>query len=202
MTKRIAILGLSGVGKSTLIARIREVVPLLHLQASSLIKAEQAYRSQGPDSSEALRTGAVIDNQALMIAAFQREAGTTDLPIIFDGHSVIDGRDGLIEIPSSVFCELGLNGIYFLAADPSVIAERRRTDIGRDRPYRDVATLQKHQEVAAEAARRIALEIGCPYIHISNDGIEHFREFVNAESKKNTENRQNCYKLSPLLFDK
>lgn len=183
MTKRIAILGLSGVGKSTLIGRLREIVPLLHLQASDLIKAEQAYRSQTPDSSESLRKGAVIDNQTLMIAAFQREAAATDLPVIFDGHSVIDGRDGLIEIPSSVFGELGLDEIYFLAAEPSVIAERRRVDTDRTRPYRDVATLQQHQEIASEAARRIAREIGCPYIHISDDGIDHFRDFIIQASR-------------------
>lgn len=67
MKRRIAILGLSGVGKSTLIGKIRDTVPLLHLQASALIKAEQAHREKSPDSSEALRTGAVIDNQLLMV---------------------------------------------------------------------------------------------------------------------------------------
>lgn len=165
-------------GKSTLIGRIRETLPLIHLQASSLIKAEQAYRAQNPDSSEALRTGAVIDNQALMIAAFQREAAMTDLPIVFDGHSVIDGRDGLIEIPSSVFGALELDAICFLAADPYQVAKRRRADVGRERPYRDVATLQGHQEIAEAAARRIAKDIERPFIYVADSRIDRILELI------------------------
>jgi len=178
MSIRVAVLGISGVGKSTLIGKIRETVPLLHLQASGLIKAEQTHRAQGPDSSEALRTGAVIDNQALMVAAFRRRAAATNLPIVFDGHSVIDGRDGLIEIPPSVFGELGLDAICFLAADPHVIAERRRVDVGRERPYRDIATLKAHQEIAEAAARRIASEIDCQFIYITDGKIDGLRELM------------------------
>lgn len=178
MSKRIAILGLSGVGKSTLIGRLRETFPLLHLQSSGLIKAEQAYRAQIPESSEALRTGAVIDNQSLMIAAFRREVAATDLPIVFDGHSVIDGHNGLVEIPSSVFSDLELDAICFLVADPNVIAERRRADVGRERPHHDVATLQHHQIIAEVAARRIAREIGRPYVLIENGEIDPLRKLI------------------------
>lgn len=136
----------------------------MHLQASRLIKADQAYRAQKPDCSEALRTGTAIDDRALMIAAFRREAAATDLPIFFDGHSVIDGRNGLTDIPSWVFGDLELDAICFLADDPCVIAERLRADVGRERPYRDVATLQRLREIAEAAARRIAKEIGRQFI--------------------------------------
>ncbi|BBF70622.1 ATP-binding protein [Sphingomonas bisphenolicum] len=178
MKKRIAILGLSGVGKSTLIGKIRETVPLLHLQASALIKAEQAHRERSPDSSEALRTGAVIDNQLLMIAAYRREAAATDLPIVFDGHSIIDGRDGLIEIPASVFAELELDAIFYMAADPHVIAERRRADVGRERPHRDVATLEQHQHLAEAKARCIAQDLGRPFIFIADGEVSSVLDFV------------------------
>jgi len=178
MNRRIAILGLSGVGKSTLIRRMSVALPLMHLEASGLIKAEQAFRAQNPNSSEALRTGTVINNQALMIAAFQRQSAATDLPIVFDGHSVIDGREGLIEIPSSVFGDLRFDAICFLADDPSVIAERRRADIGRERPYRDVATLQDHQRIAEAAARRIAREIECPFIYIADGKTDQLYDLI------------------------
>ena len=41
-----------------------------------------------------------MDNEDLMIAACRREAQAITLPIIFDGHNVIDGRDGLFGILS------------------------------------------------------------------------------------------------------
>lgn len=172
MKRRVALLGLSGVGKSTLVGRVAAHIPLLHLQAGSLIKAEQQYRAQSPDSSEALRTGPVLDNQALMIAAFERLTRTTTLPVVFDGHSLIDGRDGLIEIPSTVFAALSLDAIAFLAAEPAAIFERRRLDAGRERPARDLATLTLHQNLAKTAARRIADDIGRPFHPLDGDPIE------------------------------
>lgn len=174
MTRRVALLGLSGVGKSTLIGQVAERTPLLHLQASSLIKAEQQHRAKTPDTSEALRTGPVLDNQALMIAAFDRLTRATTLPVVFDGHSLIDGRDGLLEIPSSVFSALGLDAIGFLDADPAAIFERRCRDAGRERPARDAATLAHHQGLAEAAARRIANDIGRPFQRLDGDPIGSF----------------------------
>ena len=175
---RIALLGLSGVGKSTLIGRLRQSVQIVHLQASALIKAEQAYRAQHADSSEALRLGAVMDNQDLMIAAYRREAQATTLPIIFDGHNVIDGRDGLVEIPTSVFRALDLNVICYLSANPEWIAERRQVDVGRARPARDAVTLAEHQRIACTAAERVAGEIGCNFVAIADDKLDQLIELV------------------------
>lgn len=172
MTRRVALLGLSGVGKSTLIGRLKERRPVLHLQASALIKAEQAHREQQSEDSESLRLGAVVDNQALMVAAFQRVAADNALPIVFDGHSVIDGRDGLVEIPSSVFAELEVDTIFYLSADPDTIAARRLADIARDRPIRDAKVLAEHQRVAYETARRIAEKIGCTFIPVADGDID------------------------------
>lgn len=170
MTRRVALLGLSGVGKSTLIGQVAEHTPLLHLQASSLIKAEQAHRAQAQHTSEALRIGPVLDNQALMIAAFDRLTKMATLPIVFDAHSVIDGRNGLLEIPSAVFAPLGLDAICILTAAPSAIFERRRHDTARERPFRDVETLEAQQARAITAAQQIASDIGCPFHHFETDG--------------------------------
>ncbi|AYO81762.1 ATP-binding protein [Methylobacterium brachiatum] len=172
MTKKVALLGLSGVGKTTFVARIQERLPVLHLQASALIKTEQARVAAHSDSSEALRLGAVLDNQSLMIAAFRRISATATLPVIFDAHSVIDGRNGLVEIPSEVFSPLGLAAIFFLKADPIIIAQRRLIDTGRDRPIRTSDLLAEHQAIAQAAAERIAVDIKCTYAEIEGQDIE------------------------------
>lgn len=169
--RRTALLGLSGVGKSTLLRALAERVAFMHLQASDLIKAEQAYRDAQPQSSEALRTGAVLENQALLIAGFHRASKSATTPIVFDGHSIIDGRDGLIEIPGEVFAALDLAAISFLQAAPATIAARRSHDIVRQRPLRDEATLAEHQERAITVARRAAGEIGCPFQILMSDDI-------------------------------
>lgn len=173
MTRCVALLGLSGVGKSTLIGQVATCTPLLHLQASNLIKSEQRRRAHAPDSSEALRTGSVLNNQGLMIAAFERLTRTTTLPVVFDGHSLIDSRDGLLEIPSAVFTALGLDAVAFLAADPAVIFERRRSDAERERPARAPGLLAEHQSLAEAAARRISNDIDRPFYRLDRDTAGH-----------------------------
>lgn len=169
--RRIALLGLSGVGKSTLLEALAKRVAFMHLQASDLIKAEQAYRDAQPQSSEALRTGAVLENQTLLIAGFNRAAESATVPIVFDGHSIIDGRDGPVEIPDEIFAALDLAAISFLRADPATIAARRNHDTFRQRPLRDEATLAEHQERAIAVARRAADTIGCPFQLLVSDDI-------------------------------
>lgn len=169
MTRRVALLGLSGVGKSTLISEVAKRIPLLHLQASNLIKAEQAYREQTQESSEALRAGPVLDNQALMVAAFDRLTKGATLPVVFDGHSIIDGRSGLIEIPSSVFAALGLDAICIMTAAPAMIFERRSHDIARERPPRDIQALAAQQALAIANAQRIARDLDRPFYRFEID---------------------------------
>jgi adenylate kinase len=172
MSRRVALLGISGAGKSTLIARLNEIIPVLHLQASALIKAEQARDTHHVASSESLRTGPIVDNQALLMAAFKREAVSAENPIILDGHSVIDGRDGLVEIPSYVFAPLGLDAICFLWVAPEQIADRRLRDTTRERPMRTAEMLAVHQIIAKDAAERIASDIQSPFFVIGDDGLD------------------------------
>ncbi|GBQ49194.1 ATP-binding protein [Komagataeibacter sucrofermentans] len=178
MNRRIALLGLSGAGKSTLIESLKKITPLCHLQASNLIKAEQLLRVGQKASSEELRTGPIVDNQQLLIAAFKREAENSNIPIILDAHSVIDGKDGLVEIPSTVFGALGLDAICFLHVNPAIIVQRRQGDKQRERPLRDVESLTRQQRIAYNAAKRIAADIGCPLTTIEDNNVEKLRYLI------------------------
>lgn len=168
MSRRIALLGLSGVGKTTMLNRLSGRVAFTHLEASRLIKAEQARRSIVAQSSEALRTGPVLDNQALLVAGFKHEARTIDGSIVFDGHSVIDGGNGLIKIPVDVFAPLEIQAICILQAPPADILARRQGDTARARPARSANALAEHQELAIEVARAIAEQLNLPFSLLRN----------------------------------
>lgn len=158
----IAVVGLSGVGKSTLIQRAAMDIDLLHLQASALIKLEQEYRAGSACSSEDLRLGPVLDNQALMLAAFSRLTHGVRSLIVFDGHTIIDGAEGPISIPANVFKALGCTSMVFLWEKPELIAQRRRTDFRRHRPALSPNVLRQHQELAEHAGREICRELDIP----------------------------------------
>ena len=169
MSRRIALLGLSGVGKTTMLNRLSGQIAFTHLEASRLIKAEQARRSIAAQSSEVLRTGPVLDNQALLVAGFKYEARSIDGPIVFDGHSVIDGGNGLIKIPADVFASLELQAMCILQAAPAAILARRQGDTARPRPARLVEALAEHQEKAIEVARAIAEQLNLPFSLLGNE---------------------------------
>lgn len=143
--------------------RLAGQIEFTHLEASKLIKAEQVRRSITAQSSEALRTGPVLDNQALLIAGFENEAASISGNIVFDGHSLIDGNSGLIEIPVEVFAALDLDAICVLHAEPADILAHRLRDGTRQRPLRSIEELSEHQARAIYVARAIALQLNYPF---------------------------------------
>ena len=70
---RFTLVGLSGVGKSTLLKKVGKRVSFLHLQASHLIQNELVFQTSVTQTSEQLRNGPIINNQAHLISAFQRK---------------------------------------------------------------------------------------------------------------------------------
>jgi adenylate kinase len=167
--KVIAVLGISGVGKSSLIRLAASHISLLHLTASSLIKAQLA---QAP-TSEQLRAGPVIDNQELMLREFARQIATPEQPlIIFDGHNLIDTATGLLEIPRAVFAELRLNAIIFIEDAPDQIHARRLADKMRERPGRSVAELGEQQSRAIEYAIGLAGGLEIPFHSIQSGDVQ------------------------------
>lgn len=156
----IALAGLSGVGKSTLLENARRRLVFEHLQASDLIKAEK-QEHQGKPVAHDLREGNIDDNQALLISGFMRRAPEEGL-IVLDGHTIIDTPDGLVEISPSVFSAIDVSRFVVLVDDAEKIALRRLSDTRRARPSRSPQELAEHQERSVLAAYRAALALRVP----------------------------------------
>jgi len=166
----ILVAGLSGVGKSTAISRIKEL-QFLHLSASELIKEELARNIDQTPTSEELRTGPVLDNQSALIAGFKRRRAGWEGAVLFDAHLVIDTGPELLTLPIEVFDATSVDGILLLEERPEVIAERRKRDDRRRRPDRLIAELTQHQERQQERATEIATELTVPLIVTNTEGF-------------------------------
>lgn len=163
MTQRvIALLGLSGVGKSTSLEKVGKRVSFLHLQASQLIQDELVSQTSVTRTSEELRNGPIIDNQTHLINAFRKETATYNGLIVLDGHVIVDTVDGLVDIPADVFEELGVAHFIVLQELPHRIFKQRLRDATRTRPERTESELAEHQRLSILATTNIALELGCP----------------------------------------
>lgn len=177
--KVIALVGLSGVGKSTLLKKLSDQIEFEHLQASALIKSELKRTQAEIKNSEGLRQGQVIDNQTALVNGFLRATKGMSGLFVLDGHTLIDAGEKLIEIPADVFRQIGVEHMVFLQDDPQKIAERREADRNRKRPKRTVETLVNHQAQAITVAARITLELDIPLSVISSSQHEMLRMCLN-----------------------
>lgn len=157
----VALAGLSGVGKSTLLKEARRRLVFEHLQASDLIRAERQERQGNPIAHDILREGNIDDNQALLISGFMRRAPEEGL-IVLDGHTIIDTPDGLIEISPSVFSAINVSRFVVLVDEVEKIALRRLSDTRRMRPARSHEELAEHQQRSVLSAYRAAIALSVP----------------------------------------
>ncbi|KAF5880555.1 MULTISPECIES: AAA family ATPase [Rhizobium] len=164
--KVVALAGLSGIGKSTLLEDARRRLVFEHLQASDLIKSERQERQGKPVAHDLLREGNIDDNQTLLLSGFMRHAPKEGL-IVLDGHTIIDTPDGLVEISPSIFSAIGVSRFVVLVDDVEKIALRRLSDTRRTRPFRSSEELAEHQERSVLATYRAALALRVPLLIVS-----------------------------------
>lgn len=167
----VAVLGISGVGKTTMVSAFTRRHPWAHsVRASALLKEAAAVTD-----TEALRTASASDihaNQNQLVSAFSDLRRLhPDRHIIFDGHSLIDNNDGLVIVPTAVFINLAPDLIVFLEDNPETILARRLADVGRMRPTRSAEEIAAHQQAAKEAAIRygVALGVSCFVVRPGED---------------------------------
>jgi len=163
MTPRvIALTGVSGVGKSTLIKTLAASIRLEHLQASALIKEGRHASGDAALTQDQLRLVDIDENQQFLVRGFRLKAGTSTGLVILDGHTVIEMDEGLTPIDARVFGAIGIDSMIFLADDPEAITRRRRNDTTRKRPVRSVDNLLRIQEEAESHAATICRELDIP----------------------------------------
>ena len=166
----VAFVGISGVGKSTVLKSLISRFRFQHLQASSIIGEQRSLNSENV-TGDALRVVNIDDNQQMLIDGFARQIDQSASLIVLDGHTIVDTPDGLKEIEPKVFGELGITQFVFLADDPKKIESRRIQDITRNRPVRDHRVLGAHQEAAMLSAFRAALFLKVPLIVVDPSQI-------------------------------
>lgn len=166
MAKVVAVLGLSGVGKSWMISRYAAIANVAHIQASQLMRDARAGREGRPVTSEDLRRGPVLDNQSVLTDAFAKGLATEARPIIFAGHCLIDVGEQPIEIPVDVIRRLQPSGIVLVHAPADEIVRCRESDTSRERPVRTVDALATQQDRCVAICTDHAEQLGIRFVQV------------------------------------
>ena len=164
--KIIALSGLSGAGKSTVLKELKLAVEFVHLSAGELIKEQKLIEENENASAEQLRNGDIQHNQRLFKAAFRRRTSKAESTIILDCHTLIDTPGGMQLVPEDTFDHLGLTNFCFLRINPPELVRRRMIDVRRERPIRSEHDLAEQQLKAFDHAGRIARALAIPFLEI------------------------------------
>lgn len=172
----IAVFGISGVGKSTLIEGfIKDHPEYTHIQAGTLIK--RALKDVPRDKLRLADPETIIKNQYLLIEEFWKdvqEHGHTH--VIFDGHSVIDTGSTLIAVPSDIIEALKPCKIVVVNDDPQHIHSRRKNDTTRNRSDTTVDQIKEEQCKAMGQAKQYANVLEVPFVDIKSGDLQALKD--------------------------
>lgn len=177
--RKLALVGVSGVGKTTFLKQVAHKCTFQHLTAGSLIS--QA-RSIDPVDRDILRLSDLGQNQRLLIRGFFDALDPAASIVVLDGHVVIHSAEGLLPIDSGVFASLEIEILVHLEADPGHIYSNRKSDLKRRRPSISIDEICKHQKRSLIEAERIASDLGIEMIRFTNDDVSKFQNLLSELS--------------------
>lgn len=179
MTQRlIAVVGVSGVGKSTFLKAAGEFLTFKHLTAGSLIGKARAEIYEHDD----LRLQDIDENQRLLVKGFEREKNTAGSLVILDAHTVIHGASGLEVIGPRVFAAFRPDAIAHVEANPRHILANRMGDQMRKRPLLSIEDLADQQALSRAAAMEIAQALSIPFRSFTRRELSEFCSFASAST--------------------
>jgi adenylate kinase len=172
--KRAIIVGSPGVGKTTLITRAAEILNQKRKTTVVIfgtVMFEEA-KKMGLKSRDELRKMAVEDQRRLQDLAAQRITEMNDDIVIIDTHLFINTDEGYYPgLPMRLLSIMKPTNMVMVAADPSEIAARRKSDRTRQRDIVSAENIQKELDISRVMVASCSILTGAPFaIIMNNDG--------------------------------
>ncbi|MFL6480662.1 MAG: adenylate kinase [Nitrososphaera sp.] len=175
--KRAIIVGIPGVGKTTLITRASEMLNQKRkttIVVFGTIMLEEA-KKMGINNRDELRRMTVEDQRHLQDLAAQRITEIKDDIVMIDTHVLINTDEGYYPgLPMRLLNIMKPTNMVMVAADPNEIAQRRRSDQTRQRDIASLENIQKELEISRVMVASCSILTGAPFAIIMNseDQIE------------------------------
>jgi len=149
--------GVHGVGKSTLCENFSKTKNVMFRSAGKLIAEAKKIESL-------TKTVADVDGNQNLLVNQVRRIRDTGSPLILDGHfAVFNTKLKPVPVASSVFSDLGVDGVILITDRPDDIANRLASRDGKSIDISAIAALQKVEEIRA---KQVAKELCVPFAKI------------------------------------
>ena len=179
MSRIVALAGLSGVGKSTLLVQAAVRLPFQHLQASALIKKGRELAHGQVVAHDCLRYVDLDENQQFLIKGLKASINPDIRLTVLDCHTLVERDADHFMVQPEVFAAIGLDAMIFLIEESLEIQKRRANDQSRSRPAKTAAALADMQAKAVAQATLICRRISIP-LHFASSSLEDVVELLHG----------------------
>ncbi|MFN3654515.1 MAG: adenylate kinase [Candidatus Nitrosotenuis sp.] len=171
-SKKVIIVGIAGVGKTTLVSKIVEILnqrkKSVSVHSFGTVMFEEA-KKLGIMNRDELRKLTVDKQRDLQKMAAKKIAGFNDNVVIIDTHAFISTKEGFYPgLPYHVLKELKPANLITVSARPEEIYNRRMKDTTRDRDIISIDKIKKELAVQDAMLSSCAVLIGSPMKSVLN----------------------------------
>ena len=171
-SKKVVIVGIAGVGKTTLVSKIVEILnnkkKSVSVHSFGTVMFEEA-KKLGIASRDELRKLPVEKQRNLQKIAAKKISGFDHNVVIIDTHAFIATNEGFYPgLPYPVLEELKPANLITVSARPEEIYNRRMKDTTRERDIISIENIKKELAVQEAMVSSCAVLIGAPMKSVLN----------------------------------
>jgi len=171
-SKRVIIVGIPGVGKTTIVSRVvellREKKISVNVSIFGTVMFEEAKKN-GIANRDDLRKLSVPEQKKLQSMAAKKIASMSDDVVIIDTHAFIATKEGFYPgLPHNVLEILMPDSFIMISARPEEIYNRRMKDTTRNRDIVSIDTIKKELDVTSAMLSTCSILCGSPIKMVLN----------------------------------
>jgi len=164
--KRIVMVGIPGVGKTTLLSKIVEIIKKhgksVHVISFGTLMFEVAEKN-GLKDRDGLRKLPVTEQQNLQKLAAEKIAALTEQVIIIDTHAFINSPGGYYPgLPENVLRIIKPTNFVSVSAKPEEVYNRRMKDDTRNRDKVTLTNIKKELDIQSGMISACSVITGSP----------------------------------------
>jgi len=171
-SRRIIIVGIPGVGKTSLVSKVVELLRSKKISVNvsifGTVMFEEAQKNGIKDRDD-LRKLSVPEQKKLQSMAAKKIASMTDDIVIVDTHAFIATKEGYYPgLPHNVLEILTPDSFIMISARPEEIYNRRMKDTTRNRDIVSIEAIKKELDVTSAMLSTCSILCGSPIKMIQN----------------------------------
>lgn len=171
-SKKVIIVGIPGVGKTTIVSKVVEILKTKKISVSvsifGSIMFEEA-KKKGITSRDELRKLSVPEQKELQSMAAKKISSLSDDVVIVDTHAFIATKEGFYPgLPHNVLEILMPDSFIVISARPEEIYNRRMKDTTRNRDIISIDAIKKELDVTSAMLSTCSILCGSPIKMVLN----------------------------------